>query len=523
MNPSIQKLSLKTKNILRGTILTLSIIYILVFLSYTILQMTTIKDSFHIWADLFDSRITQIEQMIDTQDPKTPYQNYFKIGLDGMVLESSSSLFENMQLNKSGLFQKIYELNPNEIRIIFFPDIIDGIQRVHFAKRYTDYYVVYSFDPNNFFPDFTVQNTELLLNVDGIIWYATDPQYIGNAKYNNFLSINNWRFSISFIDNATALADSKIIVVEDVTFQFYFFIFVAMGMGLLFYWFNRNIKKLYADFNELNTDQTTMGKYINTVTQHLTTQNAIFDDHQDSAKITHEDVNENAEFNLKFAENINYKNLIEQFIKKVFDLLSELRISNKKLEKRLGQSIDAISKIGELRDMYTAGHQKRVQQLAIAIAKELGLSKDKILNISYGAMIHDIGKIYIPSEILNKPGKLSPLEYQILQTHPEKGYEVIAQIDFPSQISAMILQHHENLDGTGYPKGLMGDQIILESRILSVADVVEAMSSHRPYRPALGVDAALAYITENRGTKFDPAVVDVCVKLFTMDHFQFFA
>ena len=523
MNPSIQKLSLKTKNILRGAILTLSIIYMLVFLSYSILQITTIKDSFHIWADLFDSRITQIEQMIDRQDPKIPDQNYFKIGLDGRVLESSSSLFENMQLNKSGLFQKVYELNPNEIRIIFFPDIVDGVQRVHFAKRYTDYYVIYSFDPNDFFPDFTLKNTELLLNVDGIIWYATNPQYIGNVQYNNFININNWNISISFVDNAPTLADSKIIVVEDVTFQFYFFIFVALGLGLLFYWFNRNIKKLYSDFSELNTDQTTMEKYINTVTQQLTIQNGIFDDNHDLSKITHEEMNENAEFDLKFAENINYKNLIEQFIQKVFYLLRELSISNKKLEKRLGQTIDAISKIGELRDMYTAGHQKRVHQLAIAIATELGLSKDKILNISYGAMIHDIGKIYIASEILNKPGKLSPLEYQILQTHPEKGYEVIAQIDFPSQISAMILQHHENLDGTGYPKGLMGDQIILESRILSVADAVEAMSSHRPYRPALGVDAALAYITENRGTKFDPAVVDVCVKLFTTGNFQFLA
>ncbi len=191
-----------------------------------------------------------------------------------------------------------------------------------------------------------------------------------------------------------------------------------------------------------------------------------------------------------------------------------LKTSNKKLEHMLQQSINAISKIGELRDVYTAGHQKRVSMLACAIALELGLSDDDMLKIKFGALIHDIGKIYIPSDILNRPGQITNLEYQILQTHAEHSYDVVKEIDFPSQIPTMIYQHHERLDGRGYPQGLSGDQIILESRILAVADVVEAMTSHRPYRTALGIDAALKEIVEHKATKYDAEVVDVCIKLF---------
>jgi len=200
------------------------------------------------------------------------------------------------------------------------------------------------------------------------------------------------------------------------------------------------------------------------------------------------------------------------------DLLEEM---NKSLALRLLQTIHAISKIGELRDVYTAGHQRKVADLACAIAKEMGLSDERIGNISSGALIHDIGKINIASDILNKPGKISNLEYQILQTHAEYGYEIVKEIDFPPQVIEMIHQHHERLDGSGYPQKLAGDQIILESRILAVADVVEAMTSHRPYRPALGIDAALEEISLHRGEKYDCAVVDACLKLFREKGFQF--
>ncbi len=194
--------------------------------------------------------------------------------------------------------------------------------------------------------------------------------------------------------------------------------------------------------------------------------------------------------------------------------ITESKQTENELEKRLLQSVNAISKIGELRDVYTAGHQKKVGDLSCAIGKELGLTKEKIRNLSFGSLLHDVGKFFVPTEILNKPGKITHLEYQIIQTHVEESYNVVKEIDFPKEIHTMIYQHHERLDGSGYPKGVSGDAIILESRILAVADTVEAMTSHRPYRAALGIDAALKEILLHRGTKYDAEVVDICVKLF---------
>jgi PAS domain S-box-containing protein/putative nucleotidyltransferase with HDIG domain len=208
-------------------------------------------------------------------------------------------------------------------------------------------------------------------------------------------------------------------------------------------------------------------------------------------------------------------------IREIEDQRDHLFASNVKLAHLLEQSVKSISKIGELRDAYTAGHQRRVQDLSCAIARQLGLSDNAIINLSYGALIHDIGKIYIPSEILNKPGKISNLEFQIIQTHVEHGYNVVKEIDFPDVIPDMVYQHHERLDGSGYPQGLSGGQIIIESRILAVSDVVEAMTSHRPYRPALGIDAALEEILKYSGQKYDPNVVDACIQLFKVKGFHF--
>lgn len=195
--------------------------------------------------------------------------------------------------------------------------------------------------------------------------------------------------------------------------------------------------------------------------------------------------------------------------------------SNVKLAHLLEQSVNSISKIGELRDTYTAGHQRRVKDLSCAIAKELGLSDEAITNLAYGALIHDIGKINVPTEILNKPGRISNIEFQIIQTHVEHGFNIAKGIDFPEVISTMVHQHHERLDGSGYPLGLSGDQIIMESRILAVSDVVEAMTSHRPYRPALGLDAALEEVIKYRGLKYDDVVVDTCIDLIKEKGFTF--
>ncbi|MEI6397393.1 MAG: HD domain-containing phosphohydrolase [Pseudomonadota bacterium] len=195
--------------------------------------------------------------------------------------------------------------------------------------------------------------------------------------------------------------------------------------------------------------------------------------------------------------------------------------ASRALEKSLEESIRSIANTVESRDEYTAGHMKRVGQLASSIAKELGLSEDTIHGIELAATIHDVGKIAIPVEILTKPGKLSKVEYMLVQTHVEAGYNIIKNIEFPWPIGSMILQHHERMDGSGYPQGLKGDEILLGSRIIAIADVIEAISTHRPYRFVVGIDAALEEIKANRGSLYDAASVDACLRLFTEKRFGF--
>ncbi len=187
----------------------------------------------------------------------------------------------------------------------------------------------------------------------------------------------------------------------------------------------------------------------------------------------------------------------------------------------LHSTVEVIGKAIELRDPYTSGHQRRVTELAIAIAEALGFLGESIEGLRIAAMLHDIGKISVPAETLSKPGALSVFEYRMIQTHPETAFELLRGMSFPWPVGETILQHHERLDGSGYPKGIAGDDIRLEARILGVADVVEAMSSHRPYRPALGVEAALAEIEHEKSRLFDPVVVDACVRLFREDGFEF--
>ena len=194
---------------------------------------------------------------------------------------------------------------------------------------------------------------------------------------------------------------------------------------------------------------------------------------------------------------------------------------SEKLQKLIENITKAIALTTEMRDPYTSGHQRRVTQLAYAIGKKMGLSKKVIAGIRVAGSLHDIGKMYIPGEILTKPGKLTEIEFDMIRTHPEAGYSIVKMIEFPWPVAPIVLQHHERMDGSGYPAGLMAKDILLEARILGVADVVEAMASHRPYRPALGIDKALAEISQKRGSLYDPAVVDVCLKLFAEKKFKF--
>ncbi len=199
----------------------------------------------------------------------------------------------------------------------------------------------------------------------------------------------------------------------------------------------------------------------------------------------------------------------------------KLRKSYTKLQKTLNGTINALATIVETNDPYTSGHQKRVAFLAIAISEELGLDKNKIEAIGTAACIHDIGKINIPASILSRPGKLSDIEFEMIKAHSKIGYDIIKEIEFPSSVEKIVLQHHERLDGSGYPDGLKNKDIILEAKILGVADVVEAMSSHRPYRPSLGVKNALKEITEGKTKHYDTKVVDACIKIIEEKNYKF--
>ena len=201
--------------------------------------------------------------------------------------------------------------------------------------------------------------------------------------------------------------------------------------------------------------------------------------------------------------------------------ITERKQGEEKLKMVLLQTVESLGVMAEMRDPYTAGHQRRVAELAVEIGGEMGLLEDTLESIHIAAMLHDIGKITIPSEILSKPSRLTPLEFELIKTHSISTYEVLKSIHFTWPVADIVLQHHEKMDGSGYPKGLEGKHILLEARILTVADVMEAISSHRPYRPALGVETGLEEIKRLSGVHFDPDVVSACVRLFEEKSFVF--
>ncbi|HQO76032.1 MAG TPA: HD domain-containing protein, partial [Candidatus Saccharicenans sp.] len=204
--------------------------------------------------------------------------------------------------------------------------------------------------------------------------------------------------------------------------------------------------------------------------------------------------------------------------KKAEELNNEMM---KNLRKALDGTINVIALTVEARDPFTSGHQRRVADLARAIATEMGLPRDSIEAIRSAAIIHDLGKIHVPADILNKPSSLTEIEFNFIKVHPEVAYNILKDIEFPWPVAEIIYEHHERWNGSGYPRGLSGQNILLEARILAVADVVEAMASHRPYRPPLGIEKALEELVANSGRLYDPEVVEACLMVFRERHFTF--
>jgi HD-GYP domain-containing protein (c-di-GMP phosphodiesterase class II) len=199
----------------------------------------------------------------------------------------------------------------------------------------------------------------------------------------------------------------------------------------------------------------------------------------------------------------------------------ELQESLGRLTGIIGGTVMAIAAMVEKRDPYTSGHQARVAELARAIGRELGLPADRLEGLYIASGIHDIGKISLPAEILSKPSQQSSIEISLIQAHAQAGHDILRMVDFPWPVATIVLQHHERLNGSGYPQGLAGETILQEARIVGVADVVETMSSHRPYRPSIGLEKALEEISAHRGELYDPAAVDACLKVIREKRFEF--
>lgn len=213
-----------------------------------------------------------------------------------------------------------------------------------------------------------------------------------------------------------------------------------------------------------------------------------------------------------------YRNMLELM---VAERTENLQNTLGKLQRTLDGVIHAMALTIEKRDPYTAGHQERVAHLACAMARTMELPGEQVKGLEMGAHIHDIGKIRVPSEILSKPGQLSDIEFALIKTHPKVGYDILRPIEFPWPVADMVYQHHEKMDGSGYPRGLSGKDILLEAKILAVADVVEAMAFHRPYRAALGIDKALTEIVRGKGRLFEPEVVKACLAVFKGSRYRF--
>ncbi len=228
-----------------------------------------------------------------------------------------------------------------------------------------------------------------------------------------------------------------------------------------------------------------------------------------------------AEVKARVKTHLSLKTMREELNDQNRILEQKVERKTKQLREMFQSTVNAMSHAAEIRDPYTAGHQQRVSQLACAIAMKLGMSDEQISTIKYAGLLHDIGKIRIPVSILTRPGKLMDAEIKMIRIHPKVGYDLLQPIPFPWPIAEVVYQHHEKMDGSGYPRGLTADDILPESRIVTVADVTEAEMSYRPYRPALGVDVALNEIETNRGILYDADAVDACLDLFRKKKFSF--
>jgi putative two-component system response regulator len=227
------------------------------------------------------------------------------------------------------------------------------------------------------------------------------------------------------------------------------------------------------------------------------------------------------ELRARIENHIQLKKSRELLVQKHQQLNDKMVLENERLQNLMTATIRAIVQTVESRDPYTAGHQQRVSDLATEIAMRMGLNADQKMAIRYAGLLHDIGKLRVPEAILNRPGKLLTMEFDVLKIHPEIGSSILETVPSPWPLARIVMEHHERLNGSGYPFGLTENEILMESKVIAVADVMEAMSSHRPYRPSQGIDLALNEINSQKGLLYDPLAVDTCTELFTRHQYKF--
>ena len=311
----------------------LLILYIASFSLFIFIQMSQINKSASLWMNIFDNRLKQIETRIDSKDNRIPFVNYLNIGIDGTVREASADFLKGIKLNSNGLFANINNLKPNEVKIIFYPDMVDGVQRVHFVKRYSNNYVVYSFESNDFFPEFSISDSELIMETQGVIWYSSNSRYIGDGYEKSFLRMKSGNFYMTISKKYTGINSTNIAVVQNITFQTKVFLLSALILLLVLIGLNHRIKKILGDFVLLKHEQQYLEGFINTLSKNVISHPGNLPTILEGEDTVYRDVlQDGREEELRFEENKRYKVLIKKYVGEILFLFNTIKSQNKILE-----------------------------------------------------------------------------------------------------------------------------------------------------------------------------------------------
>ncbi|NOU74594.1 PAS domain-containing protein [Paenibacillus sp. LMG 31458] len=392
MNKSIKILCDRIINFLRLNVALLLALYIATLALFIFIQFSQNSKSASLWMKIFDNRLKQIEEKIDSKSERIPYVNYLSIGIDGTIDESTAGFLKGIKLNANGLFAKINNLKPNEVKIIIYPDMVDGIQRVHFVKRYSNHYVVYSFDAKNFFPEFSISDSELIMETQGVIWYSSNSRNIGNGYEKSFLSVKSGQFYMTISKGQTGINHTSIVVVYNITFQVEAFLASALLLLAVLIGLNRRIKKILGDFVLLKSEQQSLGNFINTLSNNVITRQVnLLSNLVDANTVNRDFIRNEREGQLQFEENKRYKMLIEKYVDEILFLFDTIQSQSKILE----TTIENIS------DAFTVYDNQGKLILINAEARKLYHMFDEIKNIE---------NVYDALEYFDMQGNIIPQE-----------------------------------------------------------------------------------------------------------------